>query len=154
MAAVGATHSIPDGGLPAWTAPDPRMAPSAQLPARLPVSLVRRDGDWGQVADSGGWIGWVDARRLVAPAEQVDTAVLDALGGALDTYRRLVDDLAAARIDVGAFRRGAFAAGLIVRDGEAWLFDLDRGRWARYDGVTVAFGEALDTQVPAAAPAR
>ena len=61
-----ATHTVPDGGLPAWGAPDPSTEPIATLAAGTELQLRQRTGDWAEVAASNGWVGWLDARRLVA----------------------------------------------------------------------------------------
>jgi hypothetical protein len=60
------THLAPDGGLPAWSAPDPALAPVVTLDARLELAVAERAGDWARVVAVNGWTGWVDARRLLS----------------------------------------------------------------------------------------
>ena len=61
------THTVPTGGMAAWTAPDPTLAPVVSLAERLPLAVDERAGDWARVRAVNGWTGWVDARLLVAP---------------------------------------------------------------------------------------
>jgi hypothetical protein len=64
---VPVSYVVPPAGLPAWSAPDPDLAPVALLDPGLPVELIERhDSGWGLIRCSNGWIGWVDA-RLLAP---------------------------------------------------------------------------------------
>ena len=64
--AWAATHRVPDGGLPAWPAPDPAQTVAATLSPGLEVEVAERAGDWARVVAVNGWTGWVDARRLVS----------------------------------------------------------------------------------------
>lgn len=57
------THTL-DRDLPAWTTPDPSLAPVATLGAHLPVRVVERLGDWARIECDNGWSGWVDGRIL------------------------------------------------------------------------------------------
>ncbi|HLG01683.1 MAG TPA: SH3 domain-containing protein, partial [Acidimicrobiia bacterium] len=66
--AYAPTHDIPAGGLPAWTQPDGSQPPVTTLAAGLDVQLLEMRGQWGHVACSNGWEGWIDATRLVARA--------------------------------------------------------------------------------------
>lgn len=59
------THRAPAEGLAAWARPDP-AGPTTALAGGLPLEVVARVADWAQVRASSGWIGWVDARRLVS----------------------------------------------------------------------------------------
>jgi RsiW-degrading membrane proteinase PrsW (M82 family)/outer membrane biosynthesis protein TonB len=59
------THRVPDGGLPAWAAPNPAVPPVVALAAGLDVVFAERAGDWARVVAVNGWTGWVDGRRLV-----------------------------------------------------------------------------------------
>ncbi len=63
---AGPTHAVPPTGLPAWSTPDPSVAPATTLPPGLPVRLVENQGDWARVVLENGWSGWVD-RRPLAP---------------------------------------------------------------------------------------
>jgi hypothetical protein len=148
-----ATHLVPDDGLDARLSPHPEVAAAAHLDGGLDVKQLERKGDWARIECSNGWIAWVDARRLVptASADGAPPLIDDVLSQALDTalarYAALVADLQAGRIDEATFQRGAFRAGLIVRDSEAWLLDLDSERWWRYDGLgltTLAFEEPVE----------
>jgi hypothetical protein len=69
-------------------------------------------------------------------AQRKDSELLEQLRGALATCSRLLDDLQAGRIDAEFFHAHAFRAGLIVRDGEAWMWDFFNG-WYRYDEITL-----------------
>jgi len=60
-----ATHAVPSGGVSAWPEPNPELQPTANLEARVQLSVAERRGDWAKVVGSNGWTGWVDARRLV-----------------------------------------------------------------------------------------
>jgi hypothetical protein len=146
MSSLRPTQIVPPEGLPYWSAPDPSLPPLGTLAANLQVTLENRAGDWAQVKASNGWHGWVDARRLVAaqPPAPPDDGLLDILVGVMDQYRTLVEDLAAQRIDDAEFRKRVFEAGMVARDGQALMFDLDRGCWARYDGITITFGESVN----------
>jgi hypothetical protein len=57
------THRVP-AELSAWAEPDPSVAPSAQLPARIEVAVVELRGSWARVTAENGWEGWIDARGL------------------------------------------------------------------------------------------
>jgi hypothetical protein len=144
------THLVPSEGLDARLAPRPDASVAARLDARLEVQLLERRGEWAHVECSNGWTAWVDARRLVptTTAHEAPPLIDDVLSEALDTalarYAELVSDLKAGRVDEATFQREAFGAGLIVRDSEAWLLDLESERWWRYDGLgltTIALGE-------------
>lgn len=58
------SHAVPSGGLPAWRAPDPSLAPVVGLEPGLPLQVVETAGEWARVVASNGWTGWVDGRRL------------------------------------------------------------------------------------------
>ncbi|MFD3825510.1 hypothetical protein [Streptomyces sp. NPDC058625] len=142
------THVVPGDGMPAWEAPDP-AGPTVGLDPLLPVRLVERRGDWGQVLCSNGWSAWVDGRLLVAvpqdpPASGAPLArtvdprpLLTRTEEALAGYRAAVEALAGGGLDGQGFRtrtRG-LRVGLVV-DGESlWLYDSDHGRWVYTDGT-------------------
>lgn len=60
------THTVPGGGLPAWSEPDPSRPPVTTLAEGLAVQLHEWRGQWARVEASNGWTGWVDGMRLVA----------------------------------------------------------------------------------------
>jgi RsiW-degrading membrane proteinase PrsW (M82 family) len=59
------SHRAPAEGLAAWQSPDPAGQTTA-LAGGLPLEVVALVADWAQVRASNGWLGWVDARRLVS----------------------------------------------------------------------------------------
>ncbi|GAA3803891.1 hypothetical protein ACFS5L_41115 [Streptomyces phyllanthi] len=141
------THVVPRDGLPAWESPDPSR-PTASLDALLPVQLVERRGDWGQVVCANGWSAWVDGRLLVAvpqdpptpggaPSREEDPRPLLAhIEETLAAYRSAVEDLVAGRLDAESFhaRLDGLRIGFVA-DGESlWLYDTDRERWLYSDG--------------------
>ena len=64
-------------------------------------------------------------------------AILAKMQAAQEAYTGLIADLAAGRIDEGAFRRAAVPLGLIITDREVWIMDATAGRWLYYDGMQV-----------------
>jgi hypothetical protein len=145
------THVVPQGGLPAWEAPD-KSRPIEPLDPLLPVQLIARRGDWGQVLCADGWSAWVDGRLLVSVphgpplagqplARQADPRPLLArVQESLAQYRRAVEELADERIDGDTFRRRTqgLRVGLVV-DGEAvWVYDAERERWVYCDGTRLS----------------
>ncbi|MBB5122490.1 hypothetical protein [Streptomyces eurocidicus] len=73
--------------------------------------------------------------RQAGTGQAAAAELLSQLTSSLDRYQQLLDDLRAQRIDMNTFRRRAFRAGLILRDGDAVLLDLPSGTWYRYNGV-------------------
>ncbi|MFI8962860.1 hypothetical protein ACIGO8_12135 [Streptomyces sp. NPDC053493] len=160
------THVVPRDGLPAWEAPDPAL-PTAPLDAFLPVQLLDRVGDWGQVLCSNGWSAWVDARLLVSvPADPpaagspltrtADPRPLIARAeDALGRFRRAVEELAAGRADGETFRQRTrgLRVGMVV-DGEAvWLYDAEHERWVFCDGAGLStYAAASGPSVAARTP--
>ncbi|MEU9859853.1 hypothetical protein AB0D99_03200 [Streptomyces sp. NPDC047971] len=153
------THVVPRDGLPAWEAPDPGL-PTVPLDAFLPVELLQRVGDWGQILCSNGWDAWVDARLLVSVpvdppearkplARTADPRPLIARAEeSLGRFRRAAEELAAGRADRDTFRRRTFGlrVGMVV-DGESlWLYDGEHERWVYCDGT------GLSTYAASAAP--
>jgi RsiW-degrading membrane proteinase PrsW (M82 family) len=59
------THTVPPGGMGAWSHPDPTRPPALLLPERLELAVESWTGVWALVRASNGWIGWVDGRFLV-----------------------------------------------------------------------------------------
>ncbi|WP_344446835.1 hypothetical protein [Kitasatospora nipponensis] len=151
------THVVPPGGLPTWAAPDPAR-PSARLDPLLPVRVTEVRGDWALAVCANGWSTWVDGRLLVGlphgPAGaplvegQDPRPLLARLEMALAAYRRLLDELAAGRITLEAFRAraGDVRVGAVLDGPDAWLLDLDEGRWYYCDG------SRLQTYAAVAAP--
>ncbi|MFJ9576756.1 hypothetical protein ACIRQF_10290 [Streptomyces sp. NPDC101191] len=142
------THVVPREGLPAWEAPDPAL-PTEPLDAFLPVQLLERVGDWGQVLCSNGWSAWVDARLLVtvpadppgagrALARTADPRPLIARAeDALGRYRRAAEELSAGRADGETFRRRTrgLRVGMVVDGESVWLYDAEHERWVYCDGT-------------------
>ncbi|MEU9942012.1 hypothetical protein [Streptomyces lavendulae] len=145
------THVVPPDGLPAWEAPD-TTRPTAALDAFLPVRLLSRSGEWGEVLCANGWSAWVDGRLLVAVPQPPPTGgrpvapaedpgpLLSAAAEALDRYRRAVRDLAADPADTGAFREAVrgLRAGIVIDGGSVWLYDAPAERWTYADGSRLA----------------
>lgn len=146
------THVVPQEGLPAWDSPDVTR-PTVPLDAFLPVQLLSRRGEWGEVLCSNGWSAWVDGRLLVAVPQPPPTTggsaptraddprpQLDRAAEALAQYRRALGDLATGTADGETFRRAVrgVRAGVVI-DGEAvWLYDASSGRWLYGDGTRLA----------------
>ncbi|MFI8193381.1 hypothetical protein ACIF8T_32190 [Streptomyces sp. NPDC085946] len=157
------THVVPLDGMPAWEAPDPAR-PTVALDGLLPVRLVDRRGDWGQVLCSNGWSAWVDSRLLVAvpqdppaagcapaPAEDPRPPLARA-EEAVRRYRAALEDLADGRLDGESFRSrtGGLRIGLVV-DGEClWLYDAEGERWLYCEGTRLS--PYATTRDPAAEP--
>ncbi len=169
------THVVPKAGLATWAAPD-AVVPTEPLDPLLPVQLLSRLGDWGQVLCANGWSAWVDARMLVALPQSpppaggplVRTAdarrLLARVEETLGRYRRAVEDLAAGRTDGQAFRRATqgLRIGAVVEGESVWLYDAEHDRWCYCDGTaTTTFAarepapaapDAAPTPAPGPAP--
>lgn len=161
------THVVPPGGLPAWEAPDPSR-PTAALDPLLPVQLLDRRGDWGQVLCANGWSAWVDGRLLVAVPRDPPAAgtaatrtadprpLLARVEEALTRYRTEAEALAAGHRDGETFRdrTKGLRIGVVV-DGESlWLFDSAHERWVYCDGARLSTFAVAEQphKTPAAAP--
>lgn len=59
------THTVPEGGLEAWSTSELAGEPAAELQARVELVLVEQVGPAARVVGSNGWEGWVEAARLV-----------------------------------------------------------------------------------------
>ncbi|MEU2510723.1 hypothetical protein [Streptomyces syringium] len=145
------THVVPGDGMPTWVAPDGLVA-SEPLDALLPVRLLERRGDWGQVLCLNGWSAWVDA-RLLLPVPQGPPSTGQQLARTADArallarveetvgrYHRAVEDLAAGRMDGETFRdtTQGLRIGAVI-DGEAmWVYDAEQDRWCYCDGTAMA----------------
>ncbi|MFD7554965.1 hypothetical protein ACFV9E_10580 [Streptomyces sp. NPDC059835] len=143
------THVVPQEGMPAWESPD-ATRPTVPLDPFLPVQLLSRSGDWGEVLCANGWSAWVDGRLLVAVPQPPPT-----VGGSppargedprprlarstqtVERYRRAVEELASGRIDAEAFRRSVrgLRAGIVLDGESVWLYDEATGRWLYGDGT-------------------
>ncbi|MEV7441745.1 hypothetical protein AB0O22_11405 [Streptomyces sp. NPDC091204] len=167
------THIVPQEGLPAWESPDVSR-PTVPLDGFLPVQLLSRRGDWGEVLCANGWSAWVDGRLLVSVPQPPPTAdrplartedarpQLTRAAEALERYRRAVDELASGRTDADSFRRTVrgLRAGVVL-DGEAvWVYDATVGKWLYGDesrlttfAVVAAPGASPGPQQPPSAPA-
>ncbi|WP_328924299.1 hypothetical protein OG429_06345 [Streptomyces sp. NBC_00190] len=146
------THVVPQEGLPAWEEPDVSR-PTEPLDPFLPVQLLSRRGDWGEILCSNGWSAWVDGRLLITVPQPPPTAggrqpgraedpgpQLARSADALDRYRRAFVDLASGRTDGEAFRRSVkgLRAGVVLDGESVWLYDDTAGRWMYGDGTRLA----------------
>ena len=59
------TVRVPPDGMQSWPTADP-AGPVTPLAGGLHLAVIHRVDDWAQVRASNGWVGWVDARRLVS----------------------------------------------------------------------------------------
>ncbi|MFI9308863.1 hypothetical protein [Streptomyces triculaminicus] len=144
------THVVPKDGLSTWAAPDTSV-PTEPMDPLLPVRLLTRRGDWGQVLCSNGWAAWVDARLLVTlpesppPADAPMARTADArrllarVEEALGRYREAVEELAAGRMDGETFQRTTHGlrVGAVVEGEAVWLYDAEHDRWCYCDGTTM-----------------
>ncbi|MFD4137701.1 hypothetical protein [Streptomyces sp. NPDC058572] len=164
------THVVPQAGLQAWEAPDVSR-PTAPLDPLLPVQLVERRGEWGQILCANGWSAWVDGRLLVAVPQEPPAAgqplartadprpLLARVGESLARYRTATEDRAAGRTDGEGFRRRTqgLRVGMVVDGESVWLYDAEHERWVYCDGIrlsTLAAESAPSASVaPGAAPA-
>ncbi|MFE2475839.1 hypothetical protein [Streptomyces sp. NPDC059389] len=153
------THVVPREGLPAWEGPD-LSRPTAALDPFLPVQLLSRRGEWGEILCANGWSAWVDGRLLVpvpepppptggrAPERAEDPLpMLAQAAEALERYRQAAAELASGRTGTEAFRRATrgLRAGIVVDGESVWLYEEAGGRWMYGDAtglVTYAVGEA------------
>ncbi|MFE2874340.1 hypothetical protein ACFXG6_06820 [Streptomyces roseus] len=151
------THVVPREGLPAWEEPD-TSRPTAALDPFLPVRLLARRGEWGEILCANGWSAWVDGRLLVPVPEpppaggrptaraEDPAALLAGAAEALERYRLAAGDLASGRIGGEDFRRAVrgLRAGLVIDGESVWLYEEATGRWMYGDGtglVTCAVDE-------------
>ncbi|MFJ7153897.1 hypothetical protein ACIQUQ_03055 [Streptomyces sp. NPDC101118] len=166
------THVVPQEGLPAWEAPDVSR-PTEPLDPFLPVQLLARRGEWGQILCANGWSAWVDGRLLVAVPQAPPTGgrplsrtenpqpLLDRSAEALERYRRAAADLAAGRTDAEGFRRATrgLRTGIVVDGEDVWVYDDSAGRWMYGEGSRLTTyaaagpGERLSGATPETPPA-
>ncbi|MEU3845040.1 hypothetical protein AB0E88_34040 [Streptomyces sp. NPDC028635] len=161
------THVVPQGGMPAWEAPDPDR-PTVPLDALLPVQLAERRGDWAHVVCSNGWSAWVDGRLLVAVPQDPPRAgrpaaatadprpLLAGAEAALARYRGAVEDLSAGALDGETFRRRTHGTriGVVVDGEDVWLFDAAHERWVYADGTRLSTYAVEDAPRAERPPAR
>ncbi|ROQ99466.1 hypothetical protein EDE04_6020 [Streptomyces sp. 2132.2] len=155
------THVVPREGLPAWEEPDVSR-PTAALDPFLPVRLLSRRGEWGEVLCANGWSAWVDGRLLVPVPEPPPAAgrprlraedplpLLARTAEALERYRRAAGELASERTEAEAFRSATrgLRAGIVIDGESVWLYEEASGRWMYGDGtglVTYAVDEGPGT---------
>ncbi|MFB7053937.1 hypothetical protein ACFCXT_12585 [Streptomyces vinaceus] len=151
------THVVPREGLPAWEEPD-ISRPTAALDPFLPVRLLSRRGEWGQILCANGWSAWVDGRLLVPVPEPPPAGgrprvraedplpLLAHTAEALERYRRAAGELASGRSGAEAFRSATrgLRAGIVIDGESVWLYEEASGRWTYGDGaglVTYAVDE-------------
>ncbi|MGW7153761.1 hypothetical protein [Streptomyces sp. NPDC054887] len=157
------THVVPQYGLPAWEEPDVSL-PTEPLDPLLPVRLIGRRGDWGQILCANGWSAWVDGRLLVSVPQEPPAAgqpmartadprpLLARVEESLNQYRRAAEDLTAGRTDGEGFRRRTrgLRVGMVVDGESVWLYDAEHERWVYCDGTRLATYAASSS--PAADP--
>lgn len=141
------THIVPQEGLAAWETPD-LAHPTVALDEFLPVQLLSRRGEWGEILCANGWSAWVDGRMLVPVPQPPPTGgrpvtrtedpqpLLERCADELERYRRAVTDLAGGRTDAESFRRAVrgLRAGVVVDGESVWLYDETSRRWMYADG--------------------
>ncbi|MCX5379895.1 hypothetical protein [Streptomyces sp. NBC_00091] len=141
------THVVPQDGLPAWEAPDVSR-PTAPLDAFLPVQLLSRRGEWGEILCANGWSAWVDGRLLVAVPQPPPTAgrplertedpepLLTRTADTLERYRRALRELTPDAAATEGFRRAVrgLRAGIVIDGESVWLYEETAGRWLYADG--------------------
>ncbi|MET9508688.1 hypothetical protein ABZX62_09475 [Streptomyces flavidovirens] len=145
------THVVPGDGLAAWEEPDVSR-PTEPLDPLLPVQLIGRRGDWGQILCANGWSAWVDGRLLVSVPQEPPAAeqpmartadprpLLARVEESVSQYRRAAEDLTAGRTDGEGFRRRTrgLRVGMVVEGESVWLYDAEHERWVYCDGTHLA----------------
>ncbi|MGW6707407.1 hypothetical protein ACWGDE_21295 [Streptomyces sp. NPDC054956] len=159
------THIVPQEGLPAWESPD-MSRPTVPLDAFLPVQMLSRRGEWGEILCANGWSAWVDGRMLVAVPQPPPTGgrpltrtedprpLLGRCAEEVERYRRAVAELTSGRIDAESFRRAVrgLRAGVVIDGESVWLYDESTGRWMYGDGSRLTTYAVVSG--PGAPPAR
>ncbi|WP_425274461.1 hypothetical protein [Streptomyces flavidovirens] len=142
------THVVPRDGLAAWEEPDVSR-PTEPLDPLLPVQLIGRRGEWGQILCANGWSAWVDGRLLVSVPQEPPAAgqpmartadprpLLARVEESVSQYRRAAEDLTAGRTDGEGFRRRTrgLRVGMVVDGESVWLYDAEHERWVYCDGT-------------------
>jgi uncharacterized protein YgiM (DUF1202 family) len=72
-AAWGATHTVPDGGLPAREKPDASLDPLLRIKTGTGIRVLETSGAWSRIDIESGWSAWVDNRRLIPTGETAPT---------------------------------------------------------------------------------
>ncbi|WP_439794820.1 hypothetical protein [Streptomyces agglomeratus] len=161
------THVVPQDGLPAWEEPDVSR-PTEPLDPLLPVQLIGRRGDWGQILCANGWSAWVDGRLLVSVPREPPVAgqpmartadprpLLARVEESLSQYRRAAEDLTAGRTDGEGFRRRTrgLRVGTVVDGESVWLYDAEHERWVYCDGTRLTTYAASASPTDAQPPPR
>ena len=80
MARAG-VFTIPPGGLPVWTEPNPATQPTSRAGPGLEVQVLEYASGWAKIAFHNGWVGWIDARALASSKPALTP--LPAIGAAL-----------------------------------------------------------------------
>ena len=62
------THTIPESGLPARSAPDASLEPLQRIRNGVEVQVLETVGGWTKIQTDTGWEAWVDGTRLEAMA--------------------------------------------------------------------------------------
>ncbi|MEN8654204.1 hypothetical protein ABCR94_27320 [Streptomyces sp. 21So2-11] len=159
------THVVPHEGLPAWEVPD-MSRPTDPLDPLLPVQLLDRRGDWGQIVCANGWSAWVDGRLLVSVPQGPPAAgqplartadprpLLARVEESLGQYRRAAQELADGRSDGESFRRRTqgLRVGMVVDGESVWLYDAEHERWVFCDGTRLSTYAASAGPGPGSAP--
>lgn len=86
----------------------------------------------------------------MSAAEQFDPDLYEALDSAVELCRRAMADYRAGVLDEDELRRLLFRGGLVQWPDQAWLLDLQAGRWWRYDGVGMG-SDAIELDNPGVA---
>jgi hypothetical protein len=145
------THVVPQDGLAAWEAPDVSR-PTEPLDPLLPVQLLDRRGDWGQILCANGWSAWVDGRLLVSVPQGPPVAgrplartadprpLLARVEESLRQYRRAAGELADGQTNGETFRRRTqgLRAGMVVDGESVWLYDAEHELWVYCDGTRLS----------------
>ncbi|MFF5703140.1 hypothetical protein ACFY7H_11635 [Streptomyces sp. NPDC012794] len=163
------THVVPQDGLPAWEAPDVSR-PTTALDPFLPVRLLSRHGEWGEIECANGWTAWVDGRLLVAVPRPPPTAgrslertedpgpLLTRTADALERYRRALRETAPGATAGEGFRQAVegLRAGIVIDGESVWVYEETAGRWVYADGsrLTTYAVVSEPSAPPAPGPAR
>lgn len=90
----------------------------------------------------------------MSATEQSTSDLRETLDSALDACRTALADYRAGILDEVELRHALFSRGLVQWPDSAWLLDLKRGRWWRYDGVALGEATCAEPRDPAMASLR